>query len=300
MSAPFASDSFKAGSRRDVEPVIAREPHSAYWGLDAQASAAAYMKRLHAIKGKMIGLIVSIGALGVAAAGNGIFVLWFGCLVAIGILAMRSRARIGSLFLGLMGIVSDDCDVGRYRQVMEILRQRDRLGRSAQVIQVELAYCDYLELSPSSALERLEGISFRRKNNPGWYYRSLQVEFLSLLDLGDRAAARDAMERLSTFKDSLGKGSRNRALAEAQLVDFALILRTPAERDEGDARYMRDAMLRSEDHQRRVRWQLLLAEYEMLHGSRDEARRLAGDPSLLPLTPRGERLRASILEGLGL
>ena len=51
-------------------------------------------------------------------------------------------------------------------------------------------------------------------------------------------------------------------------------------------------------HQQRANWQLYLAEYELLHGSADQAARLASDASLEPLTPRMERLRAEVLSGM--
>lgn len=61
---------------------------------------------------------------------------------------------------------------------------------------------------------------------------------------------------------------------------------------------MRERMTLADCHQQRANWQLYLAEYELLHGSRDEAGRLAADASLDPLTPRMERLRDEVLAGL--
>lgn len=81
-------------------------------------------------------------------------------------------------------------------------------------------------------------------------------------------------------------------------ADGKVLLRTPAERDASDALYMRNRMTTASVHQSRTNWQLYLAEYEMLHGSRDEAQRLASDASLDPLTPRMQHLRDGILRGL--
>ena len=61
---------------------------------------------------------------------------------------------------------------------------------------------------------------------------------------------------------------------------------------------MRERMAAADCHQQRANWQLYLAEYELLHGSADEAARLASDTALEPLTPRMERLRAEVLSGL--
>lgn len=81
-------------------------------------------------------------------------------------------------------------------------------------------------------------------------------------------------------------------------ADGKVLLRTPAERDASDALYMRSRMTTASVHQSRTNWQLYLAEYEMLHGSRDEAQRLASDASLDPLTPHMQHLRDGILRGL--
>lgn len=76
------------------------------------------------------------------------------------------------------------------------------------------------------------------------------------------------------------------------------VLEALAERDASDALYMRSRITTASVHQSRTNWQLYLAEYEMLHGSRDEAQRLASDASLDPLTPRMQHLRDGTLRGL--
>lgn len=126
----------------------------------------------------------------------------------------------------------------------------------------------------------------------------MQIEFLSRIDVGDLEGARDALSRLSAFRKNFKDGSRNRASADLQVADYAVLVRPPAERDTADAARMRERMALADCHQQRANWQLYLAEYELLHGSPEEAARLAGDASLEPLTPRMERLRAEVLSGL--
>lgn len=110
--------------------------------------------------------------------------------------------------------------------------------------------------------------------------------------------ARGALDRLSAFRKNFKEGARDRAFADEQLLDYGLLLQRPAERDAADAARMRERMMLATCHQQRANWQLYLAEYELLHGSADEAARLASDPVLEPLTPRMERLRAEVLSGL--
>lgn len=198
------------------------------------------------------------------------------------------------MFTGLSEVVGEDCDPARYRAA---LAERDRFGRSANTIAIELAYCDYLELDSAGALRRLESVGFKRASNP-WWFRAMQVEFMARLDMGDIAGARGTLDRLSAFRKNFKEGARDRAFADEQLLDYDLLLRRPAERDAADAARMRERMVLADCHQQRANWQLYLAEYELLHGSADQAARLADDSTLEPLTPRMARLRAEVLSGL--
>lgn len=273
------------------------EKRSPYWGMDARQTAAAYVKRLRMIKGQSIVLVFANLAAFILLADTGglaASVLFLALLVAI---VFINRVRISKVFAELGGVVSQDCDPARYRAVLDVLDARDRFGRSAGTIAIERAYCDYLELDSASALRRLGSVTFKRKDNPRWF-RAMQIEFLSRLDLDDAEGARDTLARLSAFRQIFKEGSRNRAFADSQIGSFTILLRPPAERDVADAALMREHVVLASCHQQRANWQLYLAEYELLHGSAEEARRLAGDVSLHPLTPRMERLRDEILAGL--
>lgn len=275
----------------------AGDKHSAYWGMAAQETVAAYLKRLRAVRVQSIALIIAnlVATIWFVEAGN---LLLYGIgLALVFVIALVARVRMGMLFINLGEVVSQDCDPARYRAVLDVLSARDRFGRSANTIAIELAYCDYLELDSAGALCRLESVTFKRKDNVRWF-RAMQIEFLSRVDVGDLEGARDALARLSAFRKNFKEGSRNRVLADAQVADYAVLLRPPAERDAADAARMRERMAAADCHQQRANWQLYLAEYELLHGSADQAVRLAGDPTLEPLTPRMERLRAEVLSGL--
>lgn len=275
----------------------AGDKHSAYWDMDAQETAVAYLKRLRAMRVQSIALIIAnlVATIWFVEAGN---LLLYGIgLVLVFVIALVARVRMGMLFINLGEVVSQDCDPARYRAVLDVLSARDRFGRSANTIAIELAYCDYLELDSAGALRRLESVTFKRKDNVRWF-RAMQIEFLSRIDVGDLEGARDALSRLSAFRKNFKEGSRNRASADLQVADYAVLVRPPAEWDAADAARMRERMALADCHQQRANWQLYLAEYELLHGSAEEAARLAADASLEPLTPRMERLRAEVLSGL--
>lgn len=270
---------------------------SAYWGLDAQGTVAAYLRRLRSIKAQSIALVIANLVAMIWFIEGGHIVLYFTGFVLLFAIVFISRARMASLFVKLGEVVSQDCDPARYRAVLDVLSARDRFGRSASTIAIELAYCDYLELDSAGALRRLGSISFKRADNPRWF-RAMQIEFLSRIDVGDVEGARDALARLSAFRKNFKDGTRNRVIADAQVADYAVLLRPPAERDAADAARIRERMAAADCRQQRANWQLYFAEYELLHGSPKEAARLATDASLEPLTPRMERLRAEVLSGL--
>ena len=296
-------------SNRPTPPTPAPEPNrignvspagdgrSAYWGLDAQETAAAYLKRLRSISVQLIVVLLANLVVMLWAVRLERYVLYLVALALTLVAAFVTRLRKVKLFTGLSEVVGEDCDPARYRAVLDVLSARDRFGRSANTIAIELAYCDYLELDSAGALRRLESVTFKRKDNVRWF-RAMQIEFLSRVDVGDLEGARDALARLSAFRKNFKEGSRNRVLADAQVDDYAVLLRPPAERDAADAARMRERMAAADCHQQRANWQLYFAEYELLHGSPDEAARLASDPALEPLTPRMERLRAEVLSGL--
>lgn len=270
---------------------------SAYWGLDAQGTVAAYLKRLRSISMRLIVVLLANLVVMLWAVRLERYVLYLVALALTLVAAFVTRLRKVKLFTGLSEVVSQDCDPARYRAVLDVLSARDRFGRSANTIAIELAYCDYLELDSAGALHRLESVTFKRKDNVRWF-RAMQIEFLSRIDVGDLEGARDALSRLSAFRKNFKEGSRNRASADLQVADYAALVRPPVERDAADAARMRERMALADCHQQRANWQLYLAEYELLHGSPGEAARLASDASLEPLTPRMERLRAEVLSGL--
>ena len=270
---------------------------SAYWGLDAQGTVAAYLKRLRSISVQLIVVLLANLVVMLWAVRLERYVLYLVALTLTLVAAFVTRLRKVKLFTGLSEVVGEDCDPARYRAALDALAERDRFGRSANTIAIELAYCDYLELDSAGALRRLESVTFKRKDNVRWF-RAMQIEFLSRIDVGDLEGARDVLARLSAFRKNFKEGSRNRASADLQVADYAVLVRPPAERDAADAARMRERMALADCHQQRANWQLYLAEYELLHGSAEEAARLVGDPTLEPLTPRMERLRAEVLSGL--
>ncbi len=166
-----------------------RRSGSAYRGLDARESSAKYIGQLRSISVQLIVVLLANLVVMLWAVRLERYVLYLVALALTLVAAFVTRLRKVKLFTGLSEVVSQDCDPARYRAVLDVLSARDRFGRSANTIAIELAYCDYLELDSDGALRRLESVTFKRKDNVRWF-RAMQIEFLSRVDAGNLEGAR--------------------------------------------------------------------------------------------------------------
>lgn len=272
--------------------------HSRYWRADAGEIARIYRMRITTVRILGIALVIACGAGAIAFHFNGHTEMYLLLLVFIFIAGKGFSRWVALQFVDLAGLVHEDCDPELYRAVIGRLLTRSLLRRTKQMYEIELALCDVLELDPESALSRLGKISGSRCDL-AWRFRMYQVEFLAQLDRGDGDGARAALDKISSLSPRGGKGGGDSQALDRRIRDFSMMLRPADERDAEDAVYMRARMCAGETHRMRAEWQLLLAEYELLHGSHDEARRLLADPALDPLTPRGGRMRQKLSADLG-
>ena len=274
------------------------EGHSKYWRADAGESARAYRGAVMAVRIFGIVLVIACGAGAIASHFDDHMVMYFLLLGSIIIVGKVFKRWIARRFYELGGLVYEDCDPGLYRAVIGQLASRSLLRRTRQMYEIELALCDVLELDPESALSRLARLN-GSCGDLAWNFRMYQVEFMAQLDRGNEDGARAALDKISSLNPRGGKRRGDAQVIELRVRDFSVMLRPVNERDAADAAYMRARARAGETHRVRAEWQLLLAEYELLHGSPDEAGRLLADPALMPLTPRGERARQRLLGQLG-
>ena len=145
------------GPSRIVSVSSTGDRRSAYWGLDAQGTVVAYLKRLRSIKAQAIALVIANVVAMIWFIEGGHAALYFFGFALLFAIVLISRMRMASLFVKLGEVVSRDCDPARYRAVLEALSARDRFGRSANTVAIELAYCDYLELDSACAPRSCRG-----------------------------------------------------------------------------------------------------------------------------------------------
>ncbi len=269
-----------------------------YRGMDAEETARAYFKEVSPVRAASVAVMAAMGIGAVLSALRHNMVAYLAFLLGVLLVGMWYKRWAVQRFFELGGVVYEDCDPARYRIVLERIAEKEPLRRSEKTIQTELAYCDLLELDPDRALGRLGRIGFRSRRAPGWF-RIYQIEFMCHMDRGDLGSARMVLDKMTAMAGLFKDGTPNRGAIEQRVRDFTLMIKPAAARDAFDAAYMRDRAAMGETHQIRAEWQVILAEYELLHGSESEALRLATDPALDPMTPRIERMRSGLLARLG-
>lgn len=272
--------------------------HSIYWSMTGEEAGRTYLRHMRtarALFGTAAALLLVLAFTRVAW-GKGMFEIWYWlALAGVFVLVFAFRMRASSLFKGLVDIVEQDGDSAKYRMAIEELGRRSKREMSSASHAVELAYADLNDAKPYEALERLAhtNLSHARKNVA---LRAFNVEILSRLDAGDAQGAQLSAQRLSEIAARYRKGSRNRRVADG-LVENARVWAKPhTEWKPADGEFMRARLAQTPASQGRVSWQLFVAEYELLHGSREAAKRLFDEVAAGPLTPRNrtrlERLRS--------
>lgn len=103
----------------NVSPVV--DGHSAYWGLDAQETSAAYVRRVRSIKAQAIALILANLVAMIWFIEEGHFALCPVGFILLFAITLIARVCMGALFLKLGEVVSQDCDPARYRAVLDVL-----------------------------------------------------------------------------------------------------------------------------------------------------------------------------------
>ena len=263
--------------------------HSIYWNMTGEEAGRAYLRRMRVARALCGGVaaLLLVFAFTRVAWGRGMFEIWYWlALAGVFALVLVFRMRASTLFKELVDIVERDGDPAKYRLAVKELGRRSKLEMSSASHAVELAYADLNDAKPYEALERLAhtNLSHARKNVA---LRAFNVEILGRLDVGDLQGAQLSAQRLSEIAARYRKGSRNRRVADG-LVENARVWAKPhVEWTPADGEFMRARLAQTPASQGRVSWQLFVAEYELLRGNREEAKRLLDEAAAAgPLTPR--------------
>ena len=278
----FPADTHRAGS--GFEGQTAQEVFDGY---------ARWFRRLRVVN-TLLALAIGAGAIACA-----LWDVWLGYLAFFLLLIVEwfiQNARVTLRFQGVQKILTEDCDVYKYRSVMELFAQRWHRKSTQSVVHLELAACEHELDNPRGVLEHLSHVQLRRRSIR--WIRAYNLQAFALNDLGDVSARDAALGQLAGRAASL----RNKRLKEETLAVLrAMRLRFEPHEQWGadDAAFMRDQLAVAVAHSSRVSWSLMLAEYELMAGRSQIAQGLLSDEMLTPLTPRAARLRDELRRRLG-
>lgn len=272
---------------------------SAYYGMTGEEAGRVYLRRVRTARALFGGVAALLLALAFVCViwGNGIFEIWYWlALAAVVAMIIVFRIRTSLLFKELVDIVEQDGDPAKYRIAIEEIGRKSRLEMSSASHTVELAYADFNDAKPYEALERLAHVDLTRARK-NVAFRAFNIEILGRLEVGDAQGAQLAAQRLEGIRESFRKGSRNRRTADGLVENVQMWLRSPAGWTPADGEFIRERIAQAPSAQARSSWQLYAVEYELLHGSHEEASRLLDELAAEKLTPRNrarfERLRGA-------
>lgn len=270
--------------------------HSPYVGMTAEEVVRSYNRSILTMRVTHIILALACGAVAIYAVHCDLEPLYVVGLVLLALDFVVFCIRLGRSFLPLQDILWQDADVAKYRAVMEARALKVRNRRSgANLIELELAFCDYYDGRDRDALTRLDRVSFRGERNFQWV-RAYNLRAMICNDLGKIADRDAAVARLSQMHERYRAGSK----AERQLVNLLQSMevrfRPVSEWSESDVRFIREQLVLTEKHLNRAGFQLRLAAWELAQGNTEAARRELTASSLEPLAPRQAAERELLLK----
>lgn len=270
---------------------------SAYVQMSADEAFLMYRSRFRMLYAGYVTLIVLLGIGAIAALDAHDMPAYLFMLLLIGVLFVLFNLVMNTRFRELQEILYNDCDVEKYRKVMERFAAQWKRRSTQATVALELAFCAFAADDVAGALDELARMGDKRRPMVQ-QIRVLNVSVLCCNDLGDIAGRDAAMAELRALAAG---GIRVKKLARevAQLLralDIACMDHQAWSAD--DAAFMREELAGARLHFNRVDWYLRLAEYELLHGDSARARAYLDEGLLEPLTPRARRLRGELLARL--
>ncbi|MDO4442695.1 MAG: hypothetical protein Q4B69_02360 [Slackia sp.] len=270
---------------------------SRYFGQSAQQISADYFSWLLKARVTAIAAALALGLAAIMFISSGEAVAYIVCLVGVVVSAWVFKARVNSRFRSLLDILGSDCDAEKYREVIELIAQRDKKQRSKGTCLTELALAHYHAGRPMDALQLLSQVSFKSPKNILWV-RTYNVEAIARNAAGDSAGRDAALERIAAFRAGASVNSPKRAVIDDILFGLNVRFRSPEQWGPVDLDYMRKNSATAESRLTWVSWKVCEAEYHLTHGNTQEARAILDNVAEGPVTPRAaaniERLRAML------
>ncbi|MBM6774391.1 hypothetical protein [Olsenella profusa] len=285
----------RPGDGAHVEPNAGLRPRrSEYYDMSADEVFRRYWGWYRRIRALYLALSALIGLAAIVSFVLGSVLLYAVGLAAIVALALVLQTKINRRFVRLVAILDTDCDVQKWRSVINLLRTHLRRKRSLRTCKLYLAVADFEECRPADALARMAGLRISAWNPQAVSLH--QGRAVNANELGD-TATRDA--ELAALRELCSRGlPAARAIARDQVESLELIFRPRDSWGEKDLALIEAHLAKAASHRECVSWELHLAEYHLLHGDAVAAAQLLGEGRLAPMTPRARRRRDELARQL--
>ncbi len=268
--------------------------HSVFADMTAEETLAHHRGTLRALRVQHIVMVLVLGAMALFGAERGMLVLYLLGLAGIVATFLLFFYRLAQAVSQFQDILWQDADVAKYRSALETYYGQTKRRSTQNMLELELAFCDYFDGVDDAALERLARLTFKGRKNTQ-RLRSLNLQVLLYNARNDIVRRDEALDRIRTMAAQYRAGSKLAATATNLVRDLELRCKPVEQWGEEDARYIREQMGLADKRLNRIGLRLRLDAYELTHSRMAEA---ACDLAALgeePIVPRYETMRLQLL-----
>lgn len=267
---------------------------SVFADMTAEEALAHHKKTLLALRVQHIAMVLVLGAMTLFAVEKRAPVLYLFGLAGIVATFLLFFYRLTQAVSQFQDILWQDADVGKYRAALEAYYGQTKNRSTRNMLDLELAFCDYFDGIDDSALGRLARLTFKGRKSTQ-RLRSLNLQVLLYNARNDDVRRDEALDRIRAMAAQYRAGSKLAATATNLVRDLELRCRAVEQWDEEDARYIREQMGLAGKHLNRIGLRLRLDAYEIAHGRLAEAARDLAALGEEPIVPRYETMRTQLL-----
>ena len=182
---------------------------SVFADMTAEEALAHHKKALLALRVQHIAMVLVLGAMALFAVEKGAPVLYLFGLAGIIATFLLFFYRLTQAVSQFQDILWQDADVAKYRAALEAYYGQTKNRSTRNMLELELAFCDYFDGLDDAALERLARLTFKGRKSTQ-RLRSLNLQVLLYNAQNDTVRRDEALDRIRTM------AARYRAYLESQ------------------------------------------------------------------------------------
>lgn len=212
---------------------------SVFADMTAEEALAHHKKTLLALRVQHIAMVLVLGAMALFAVEKGAPVLYLFGLAGIIATFLLFFYRLTQAVSQFQDILWQDADVAKYRAALEAYYGQTKNRSTRNMLELELAFCDYFDGLDDAALERLARLTFKGRKSTQ-RLRSLNLQVLLYNAQNDTVRRDEALDRIRAMAARYRAGSKLAATATNLVRDLELRCRPVEQWSEEDARYIRE------------------------------------------------------------